>query len=141
MHHSTLLVIYLELLNCIPRALIGAFSVTTEAAMKYQQTLVKLIQFSIVLLMLYPLYYVWETDKIKSACEQINPGMSYSNTLVLLKSFGLDFSQMNGDYAQGEKWQGLVESHASFAGYACEIRGFGDQIAKVRIVKGKQIAP
>ena len=129
------------LTNCSPRALIGAFSATTEAAMKYQQTLVKLLQFLIVLVMIYPLYYVWETDKIKSACEQINPGMSYSNTLVLLKSFGLDFSQMNGDYAQGEKWQGLVESHASFAGYACEIRGFGDQIAKVRIVKGKQIAP
>lgn len=109
--------------------------------MKYQQTLVKLLQFSIVLVMIYPLYYVWETDKIKSACQQIKPGMSYSNTLVLLKSFGLDFSQMNGDYAQGEKWQGLVESHASFAGYACEIRGFGDQIAKVRMVKGKQIAP
>ena len=109
--------------------------------MKYQQTLVKLIQFSIVLLMLYPLYYVWETDKIKSACEQMNPGMSYSNTLSLLNNVGLDFSRMNGDYAQGEKWQGLVESHASFAGYACEISGFGNQIARVRMVKGKQIAP
>ena len=129
------------LANCIPRALIGAFSVTTEAAMKYQQTLVKLLQFSIVLVMIYPLYYVWETDKIKSACQQIKPGMSYSNTLVLLKSFGLEFSRMNGDYAQGEKWQGLVESHASFAGYACEIKGFGAQIARVRMVKGKQIAP
>ncbi|WP_292771541.1 hypothetical protein, partial [Methylophaga sp. UBA5113] len=40
MHHSTLLVIYLEQLNCIPRALIGAFSVTTEAAMKDKQALV-----------------------------------------------------------------------------------------------------
>lgn len=109
--------------------------------MKYQQTLVKLLQFLIVLVMIYPLYYVWETDKINSACQHIKPGMSYSNTLVLLKRFGLDFSRMNGDYAQGEKWQGLVESHASFAGYACEIRGSGDQIAKVRMVKGKQIAP
>ena len=103
--------------------------------------LVKLLQFLIVLVMIYPLYYVWETDKINSACQQIKPGMSYSNTLVLLKRFGLDFSQMNGDDAQGEKWQGLVESHASFAGYACEIRGSGDQIAKVKMVKGKQIAP
>lgn len=39
MHHSSLLVVYLELLNCSPRALIGAFSVTTEAAMKDKQTL------------------------------------------------------------------------------------------------------
>jgi len=31
---SVLLVIYLERLNCIPRVLIGAFSVTTEAVMK-----------------------------------------------------------------------------------------------------------
>ena len=39
MHHSSLLVVYLESLNCSPRALIGAFSVTTEAAMKDQQAL------------------------------------------------------------------------------------------------------
>ena len=109
--------------------------------MKYQQTLVKLLQFLIVLVMIYPLYYVWETDKIKSACLQIKPGMSYNNTLVMLNSFGLGFSRVNGDHAQGEKWWGLVESKASFKGYACEIRGFGSQIAGVKMLKGKQIAP
>ncbi|MDO8825886.1 hypothetical protein [Methylophaga sp.] len=109
--------------------------------MKYQQTLVKLLQFSIVLVMLYPLYYVWETDKIKSACQQIKPGMSYNDTVSNLKDAGLGFSRMSGAQAPGEKWLGLVESHASFSGYACEIRGFGNQIAGVRMVKGKQIAP
>ena len=39
MHHSFLLVVYLESLNFTPRVLIGAFSVTTEAAMKDQQAL------------------------------------------------------------------------------------------------------
>ena len=39
MYHSALLVVYLERLNCSPRALIGTFSVTTEAAMKDQQAL------------------------------------------------------------------------------------------------------
>ena len=39
---SSLLVVYLESLNCSPRTLIGAFSVTTEAAMKEQQTLGRL---------------------------------------------------------------------------------------------------
>ncbi len=39
MHHSSLLVVYLELLNCSPHALIGEFSVTTEAATKDKQTL------------------------------------------------------------------------------------------------------
>ena len=40
MHHSALLVIYLEQLQKRQeRALIGAFSDTTEAAMKDQQTL------------------------------------------------------------------------------------------------------
>jgi len=36
---EALLVVYLELLNCTSRALIGAFSVTTEAAMKDKQAL------------------------------------------------------------------------------------------------------
>ncbi|MCL5974940.1 MAG: hypothetical protein M1270_03810 [Gammaproteobacteria bacterium] len=103
--------------------------------------LVKLLQFSIVLVMLYPLYYVWETDKIKSACQQIKPGMSFNSVVLNLHSDGLGFSNIVGDYAQGERWLGLVESKASFAGYACEIRGFGNQITGVRIVKGKQIAP
>ena len=39
MHHSVLLVVYLESLNCSLRALIGAFSVTTEVALKDKQTL------------------------------------------------------------------------------------------------------
>jgi hypothetical protein len=42
MLHSALLVVYLEQLNCTPRALIGAFSVTTEADMKDKQALVSL---------------------------------------------------------------------------------------------------
>lgn len=109
--------------------------------MKYQQTLVKLLQISIVVVMLYPLYYVWETDRIKSACQQIKPGMSYNDIVSNLKEAGLSFSRMSGDYIQGDKWLGLVESQASFAGYACEVRGFGQQVAGVRIVKGQQIAP
>jgi len=40
MHYSSLLVVYLEWLNCSPRALISAFSVTTEAAMKDKLTLI-----------------------------------------------------------------------------------------------------
>lgn len=110
-------------------------------AMKFQQTLVKLLQFLVVLVMIYPLYYVWETDKIKSACQQIKPGMTYNNVVIDLQGKGLGFSRMKGAQAPGEKWLGLVESHASFSGYACEIRGFGNQIAGVRTVKGKQIAP
>jgi len=43
MHHSFLLVVYLESLNFTPRVLIGAFSVTTEAVMKDKQTLSLLI--------------------------------------------------------------------------------------------------
>lgn len=109
--------------------------------MKYQQALVKLLQLLIVLVMIYPVYYVWETDKIKSACQQIKPGMSYDDVVKNLQSNGIELSRVIGDYAQGERWRGLVESQASFAGYACEIRGFGSQIAGVRIVKGKQIAP
>jgi len=39
MHYSALLVVYLERQNFIPHALIGAFSVTTEAEMKDKQAL------------------------------------------------------------------------------------------------------
>jgi len=45
MRYSSLLVVYLESLNCSPRALISAFSVTTEAAMKDKQTLATMLQF------------------------------------------------------------------------------------------------
>lgn len=109
--------------------------------MKTQQALVRLLQYSIIVMMIYPLYYIWETDNIKSACQQIKPGMSYNNTMLILDSYGLSFSRVNGDYAQGEKWKGLIESKASFNGYACEIRGFGNQIAGVRMIKGEQITP
>lgn len=103
--------------------------------------LVKLFQFSIVLVMLYPLYYVWETDKIKTVCQLIKPGMTYNDIVMDLQSKKLGFSRMNGAQTVGEKWLGLVESKASFSGYACEIRGSGNQVAGVRIVKDKQIAP
>jgi hypothetical protein len=40
MHHSLLLVFYLEWLKIISRALIGGFSITTEAALEDKQLLV-----------------------------------------------------------------------------------------------------
>lgn len=103
--------------------------------------LVKLLQFSIVLGMIYPVYYLWETDRIKSVCQQIEPGLSYDDIVLNLQQSGLKLKQMRGDYTQGEKWQALIESHASFRGYGCEVRGVGKQIAGSRIVKGQQIAP
>src|SRR5690554_3040480 len=98
--------------------------------------LVKLLQFTIVLMMVYPIYYLWEIDKINSGCQQIKPAMSYATATRILATMKLQFNTLQGDPAQGEKWLARVESRASVAGYACEIRGIGQQIAGVRIVKG-----
>ncbi|EEF78624.1 hypothetical protein LP43_2062 [Methylophaga thiooxydans] len=100
--------------------------------MKY---LVKLVQLGIVLVILYPIYYVWDTDRIDNFCEGIKPAMSVEALNALAERHGLTLNAPEDLTSAGGLWITSVESHASFSGYACVIKGAANRVAVAQVIK------
>ena len=98
------------------------------------KALVKLLQLAIVVAILYPVYYVWDTGRIDDFCEAIEPGISVSQLQQLADEHNIS---LNGPGAAQEagQWMTSVESRASIDRYACVIIGAVDSVANARIVR------
>lgn len=94
--------------------------------------LVNLIQLGVVLAILYPVYYVWDTGRVEDFCESIEPGISVSELLQLAEEQGITLN-MPADNETGQ-WRTSVESSASIDRYACVIIGAVDRVASARLV-------
>lgn len=99
--------------------------------MKY---LVKLFQLAIVLAILYPVYYVWDTDRIDNFCEWIKPGMSLVELKALADEHNVTLN-IPDELQRAGQWITSVESTASFSGYACVVKGAGNRVAVAKVVK------
>ncbi|WP_438970029.1 hypothetical protein [Methylophaga sp.] len=98
--------------------------------------LVRLVQLVIVLAILYPIYYVWDTDRIDNFCESIKPGMKVSALQTLAEESHLNLNAPDDSQRTGQ-WMTSVESTASISGYACVIRGAVDSVATAQIVRSE----
>ncbi len=99
--------------------------------MKY---LVKLVQMVIVLAILYPVYYVWDTDRIDNFCEWVKSGMSLAELEALADEHDVTLNSPD-ELQRSGMWITTVESTASFDDYACVIKGSGNRVAKAQIIK------
>lgn len=100
--------------------------------MKY---LVKLFQLAIVLAILYPIYYIWDTDRIDHFCESIEPGMSVEALNTLAERHGMSLNTPTDLTSEGGLWITSVDSYASFSGYACVIKGAANRVAVAQVIK------
>mgnify|MGYP000170988700 FL=1 len=94
--------------------------------------LVNLIQLAVVLAILYPVYYVWDTGRVEDFCELIEPGISVSELQRLADAQGITLN-MPADNETGQ-WMTSVESSASIDRFACVIIGAVDRVASARLV-------
>jgi hypothetical protein len=96
--------------------------------------LVNLIQLAIVIAILYPLFYVWDTDRVDNFCKLVKPGMSQDELVALADENGM---KLIGPDDIGGRWIASVPSRASFSGYACVIKGAVDTVANAEIIRGE----
>mgnify|MGYP000362661074 CR=1 FL=1 len=94
--------------------------------------LVNLIQLGVVLAILYPVYYVWDTGRVEDFCELIEPGISVSELQLLADEQSVTLN-MPTDNETGQ-WMTSVESSASIDRFACVIIGAVDSVATARLV-------
>ncbi len=100
--------------------------------MKY---LVNAVQIALVLTMLYPVAYFWDTGRIDSLCEKLTTGMSTVALFDLAEQQGVKVSAPVFDSEASRRWTATAESIVAFNGYRCEIRGSNTMIATAKILK------
>lgn len=95
--------------------------------------LVTLVQLAIVAGILYPVYYVWDTGRIETFCENIKPGMTVEELNAWADESHISLNAPGHSEGKGQ-WMTTVESKASIDRYACVIIGSVDRIATAQIV-------
>lgn len=96
--------------------------------------LVTLIQLAIVAAILYPVYYVWDTGRIETFCENIKPGMTLAQLNALADESHISLNSPQERAESSAQWMTSVESKASMDRYACVIIGAVDRVASAHIV-------
>lgn len=97
--------------------------------------LVNLVQLAIVAAMLYPVYYIWDTDRIDNFCDLVKPGMSLTELEALAEENHIDVNIPDEAAKEKGQWMTSVESKAALDRYACVILGAADRIATAEIVE------
>lgn len=100
--------------------------------MKY---LVNCLQYCLVLLIIYPVYYTWQTDKVSDFCHQIEGGMTKEKLLELGYLADVNMKGPNYIKFEGGRWHAFVVPGRFVSGSECVIKGAGRKVATVDLFK------
>lgn len=100
--------------------------------MKY---LVNAVQIAVVMIMLYPVAYFWDTGRVDSLCEELTTGMSTVDLFELAEQQGVKVSEPVFDSEASRRWTATAQSIVAFNGYRCEIRGSNTMVATAKTLK------
>ena len=93
------------------------------------KSLVNSIQYLVVLVLLYPIYYVWQTDKVIDFCELIESGMTKQRMVQLGEQASIKMIGPEDMSLEGGKWLATVEPGAFISSDICVIKGTGNKVA------------
>lgn len=102
--------------------------------------LVRLAQTSIVILVLCPLFNVWERDKVDKFCYQASSVVSKDRVMELAVMHQVALQGPVYDEANGAKWYALTSARQLFSDtdYRCEVNGNGNLVAVAKVVALQQ---
>ncbi|MDT8311881.1 MAG: hypothetical protein RQ732_10580 [Methylophaga sp.] len=96
--------------------------------------IVNLMQLLIIAVLIYPFFYMWETDKIEKMCDGFAIGMPAED--IIRKADQSFLKWLEKPAENTERWHLQIISRASFAGYVCDIKGMGKKMSSARLIKG-----
>jgi len=95
--------------------------------------LVNSFQYIVVLIIIYPVYYIWETDKVTHFCEQVETGMSKERFVQLSKQSNVRMIGPQDDSLVGGKWRAFIAPGMFISADECVVRGAGKTVATARL--------
>ncbi len=96
--------------------------------------IVNLMQLLIIAVLIYPFFYLWETDKIEKLCDEFAIGMPAEEIIDKADQYFLQWHEE--PVTDADNWHLQITSRASFAGLACDIKGMGKKMSSARIIEG-----
>ncbi|MDF1589656.1 MAG: hypothetical protein P1P93_11030 [Gammaproteobacteria bacterium] len=97
--------------------------------------LVNLIQVAIVVAIIFPIFHIWDVDKVEQLCRNTKAGMSKTAFIGLAHNSGAKITGPTDDSLQGGKWTAIASSHSPFAKEFCEIKGTSTTVAYADLVE------
>jgi len=95
--------------------------------------LVNSLQYLVVLVLLYPIYYVWQTSKVSDFCEQIETGMSKQQLVALSEQENVYMDGPEDISLVGGKWRAIVKPGKFISAEECIIKGAGKTVATAHL--------
>lgn len=92
---------------------------------------VNFIQIILIMGMLYPVYAMWNNDRISRFCVDLKANMTKQSLLDLAEQKNIKVSL---EHINDLKWRTTASLSANFSNYSCQIRGLGDRVASSKIV-------
>jgi hypothetical protein len=99
--------------------------------------LVNSLQYLVILVIVYPIYYVWETDKVTNFCEQVEGGMSKEQFVRLSEQANVHLKGPADDSLTGGQWRASVAPGMFISSDECVIKGAGNTVATARLYETK----
>lgn len=96
---------------------------------------VNIFELLIVLAIIYPIYYIWQTDKVEEFCGQVASGMTVDELSALAKEQHVTLSGPTSIDPLGAQWRYMVSANIFISDFFCEIKGAGKTVAIAELVK------
>lgn len=84
------------------------------------------IQTLVVVVMANLLFYIWDTGKVDSFCNEVHQGMTVNQLQGLATKHKVIMLSPINESVTGDKWYTLVETIFPFSDCKCMVNGVGD---------------
>lgn len=96
---------------------------------------VNVFQLAAIVIILYPIFYVWDTDKVDNFCEALTVGMQKAAFLQLTEEHSVKLLGPFDEGMKGGKWHATVVARIPYIDYRCQIKGLGPTVTAFKIKK------
>jgi hypothetical protein len=93
------------------------------------------VQYLIIAIIIYPVYYIWETDKVTHFCELVENGMSKKQMVRLGEASNVNMKGPDDVDLSAGKWQAYVVPGMLVTAEKCVINGSGDKVASAKLLE------
>ena len=96
--------------------------------------LVDIVQLLLIAIILSPVYFFWQSEKVDVFCSDIKTPMSLAGLKELADKHSFEIIGLDDANVDFGKWQGSVVTKWPFVDDYCQIRGLGDTVSKAKFI-------
>ena len=89
------------------------------------------LHMSVIAVLIYPMFYLWDTSQVDQFCQGIETGMSKQDYMQLADE-NLVKVVAPQDGRRG-RWESSVIARSPFTDYSCEVVGLGNRVSRAWI--------